>query len=175
MTQTLAALLTPTIAAVAIVIAFLQWRTAHQKVVMDLFERRLNIYDETNKVVAEFWAGEGNLVSYNAGRKMAALLGNARFLFGNEVSEAIQGLGTLIHQLGAFKNRLGKFEHDGPEREAIVSKLLELEAQLEKWPQEFSKLCLPYLKMDQKRSRTPAEWFHDRNALRKSFGDKHQV
>ena len=37
----LQALLTPTIAAVAGLVAFLQWRTAHQKVILDLFDRCL--------------------------------------------------------------------------------------------------------------------------------------
>ena len=41
-------LLIPFIAAVAAGIAFLQWRTAHQKVLLDLFERRLKIHEDVN-------------------------------------------------------------------------------------------------------------------------------
>ncbi|MBB2832304.1 UNVERIFIED_ORG: hypothetical protein GGD51_002433 [Rhizobium esperanzae] len=46
MMQTLAALLTPTIAVIAIIIAYMQWRTAHQKTVLDLFDRRMAVYDK---------------------------------------------------------------------------------------------------------------------------------
>jgi hypothetical protein len=37
---------------------------------------------------------------------------------------------------------------------------------------KFHTLVSPYLKMDQKRVRTPIEWFHDANAKRLSYSDK---
>ncbi|WP_182851873.1 hypothetical protein [Metapseudomonas otitidis] len=38
-------LLTPIIAALGITIAYRQWRTAHDKLRLDLFEKRLEVYD----------------------------------------------------------------------------------------------------------------------------------
>jgi hypothetical protein len=35
------------------VVAFLQWRTAHQKVVLDLFDRRIAMIDELRRIIAE--------------------------------------------------------------------------------------------------------------------------
>ncbi|ACE89496.1 hypothetical protein RHECIAT_CH0000503 [Rhizobium etli CIAT 652] len=172
MMQTLAALLTPTIAAIAIVIAFMQWRTAHQKVMLDLFERRLKIYDQVHEVVAYFWTNEGNLVGFNAGRKLAAAHADARFMFGEEVAIAIEGLKSMVHQLSSLKNKLEKIETDGPEREKLVSQILDIEAEFERWPESFSKICLPYMRMDQKLMRTPAEWFRDKNRKRLSYGDQ---
>ncbi|WP_237358536.1 hypothetical protein [Rhizobium etli] len=139
---------------------------------LDLFERRLRVYDEVHKVVVYFWTNEGNLVGFNAGRKLAAAYADARFLFGDEVPEAIESLKAKVYDLSRLKNRLEKTEEDGPEREAIVSEILGIEDHFNKWPLDFSELCLPYLKMDQKRIRTPAEWLSDRNKIRLSYADK---
>jgi len=46
------ALLTPAIAFLAVVIAFFQWRTAHQRVVIDQFARRMKFYTDCRDVFA---------------------------------------------------------------------------------------------------------------------------
>jgi hypothetical protein len=51
--QYLQALATPAVALLAIVIALLQWRTAHQRAVLDLFDRRMQAFDSLNAAVAE--------------------------------------------------------------------------------------------------------------------------
>ncbi|WP_037435488.1 hypothetical protein [Sinorhizobium fredii] len=173
--QTLQGLATPLIALGVGVVGFMQWRTAHQKVVMDLFDRRLKVHEEVREVLRYYWTNEGNLVGFNAGRKLASASAGARFLFGEEVVETIESLKAIIYQLSSLKNKLEKIERQGGDREPIVAEILELEGHLDKWPLAFSKACLPYLRMDQKHVRTPGEWFRDRNALRKSFGDKHQI
>lgn len=45
LTTVLAALLTPTIAVLGAYIAYRQWRTARNKLKLDLFDRRLAVYD----------------------------------------------------------------------------------------------------------------------------------
>jgi hypothetical protein len=46
------ALAIPAIALLAIAVAVLQWRTSHQKIVLDLFERRMKVYPEIRAVIA---------------------------------------------------------------------------------------------------------------------------
>ncbi|WP_192937701.1 hypothetical protein [Sinorhizobium meliloti] len=172
MIETLAALLTPTIAAIAIVIAFLQWRTAHQKVMLDLFERRMKIYDHVHEILSYYWTNDGNLVGFNASKKLTAAYADSRFMFGEEVAIAIESLKGLVYQLSSLKNKLNKVDAEGAERDKLVDLIIDLEREIDRWPIQFSALCLPYMKMDQKRVRTPFEWFCDRNRIRLSYDDQ---
>lgn len=43
--------LVPAIAAFAALIAYLQWITAHQKIVLELFEKRLEAFRETQAAI----------------------------------------------------------------------------------------------------------------------------
>ncbi|MGX1256638.1 hypothetical protein [Sinorhizobium fredii] len=173
--QTLAALLTPTIALFAALIAFLQWRTAHQKVVLDVFDRRLKVYDQVNEAVISFLAGEGNLTPTNARIKLSQAWSESRFLFGQEVTDAIAGLQDDIAKVTYYGRRMESQDISETERNDLIEKIVAIDSKLSESKGPFTDICLPYLRMDQKRVRTPAEWFHHRNALRKSFGDKHQI
>jgi hypothetical protein len=51
--RVLSALLTPAIAALAAVIAWAQWRAVRRREVMELFDRRLEIYEGISKVISE--------------------------------------------------------------------------------------------------------------------------
>jgi len=51
--QYLQALSTPAIALLAVTIGVLQWRTAHQRAVLDLFDRRMENYDALNAAIFE--------------------------------------------------------------------------------------------------------------------------
>jgi hypothetical protein len=50
--QYLTAFSTPIIALIVALIALAQWRTAHQRMVIDLFERRMNLIDELSRIVS---------------------------------------------------------------------------------------------------------------------------
>jgi hypothetical protein len=41
------------IAAIGAAILYFQWRTAHQRAVLDLFDRRLEVFGDIEKAVAE--------------------------------------------------------------------------------------------------------------------------
>ncbi|MGY2442454.1 hypothetical protein [Pseudomonas sp. SDO52101_S400] len=51
--QYLAALLTPLVAALGILIAFNQWKTARMKLKLDLFDKRVAVYETVQRVVRE--------------------------------------------------------------------------------------------------------------------------
>lgn len=51
-TNYLSALLTPTIAVLASVIAYRQWRTAQNKLKLDLFDRRFSVYEASRDLLA---------------------------------------------------------------------------------------------------------------------------
>lgn len=173
--QTLQALATPVIALGVGVVGFMQWRTAHQKVVLDVFDRRLKVYDQVNEAVLSFMAGDGNLTATNSRIKLSQAWLESRFLFGQEVTDVIAGLQDDIAKLALYGRRMERQDISEAERNDLIQKMIALDGKLSESRSPFTDVCLPYLRMDQKRVRTPAEWFHDRNALRKSFGDKHQV
>jgi hypothetical protein len=74
--------LTAFIATVVAVIAFLQWQTAREKVLLDLFDKRFAIYDELRAVVAKhLQTGISQTDTFDFARAAQ----RAKFLFGPEV------------------------------------------------------------------------------------------
>ena len=76
-------LVTAFIAAVVAVIAFLQWQTAPEKVLLDLFDKRFALYEELRLVLGRYFGGEIHVAE--AQIDFAAVASRAQFLFGHEV------------------------------------------------------------------------------------------
>jgi hypothetical protein len=77
------ALLTPLIAVVAAYIAWQQWKTNRQKLVMDRYDRRLRIYEEVRKILSiilrDAKASTDDLLKFRTS------VSEADFLFGPEI------------------------------------------------------------------------------------------
>lgn len=166
------ALVVPSIAAAVAVIGFLQWRTAHQKVLLDLFERRMKVYEAVNDAISDALTVEGKMVLFNAGVSLRRAQTEAGFLFGKEVSAEIQRLIELANLYGIRKREFEGRNLPENKRDEVGAELADLMDSLSAWRDPWTAVCRPYLTMDQKRVRTPSEWFADRNALRKSFDDQ---
>ncbi|RVL63359.1 hypothetical protein [Sinorhizobium meliloti] len=163
MIETLSALLTPTVAAVAIVIAFMQWRTAHQKVVLDLFERRLAVVESARNAAKA-------LIFEKDVEKAAELATDvairSRFLFGRDI----------VKVLAEFRGDVYRATEIGGLRESTsdVERLSIAKAAARAVLRDLSTMAEPYMRMDQRLIRTPAEWLRDRNRARLSYADEHQ-
>ena len=70
------------------VIAYFQWRTAHQRIVIDLFERRFQVYEDLRKVIFEY-ATNFEVTNLMLGRFLVAREW-ATFLFGSEVTTYLE-------------------------------------------------------------------------------------
>lgn len=81
--EVLKASLAPVVAAVAAYIAWLQWKTNALKVKLDLYERRLKVFEELKQLLS-LVARETD-VSLEELAKFAAGTAEAEFLFGPEV------------------------------------------------------------------------------------------
>lgn len=163
MIETLSALLTPTIAVVAIVIAFMQWRTAHQKVVLDLFERRLAIIDSARNAAKALIFDKD--IEKAAGIATDVAI-RSRFLFGPDIVKMLAEFRGDVYRAteeGGFSESTSDVERSKIARAAARAVLKDLNTMAE-----------PYMRMDQKLIRTPAEWFRDRNEKRLSYADEHQ-
>jgi hypothetical protein len=79
-------------------VAFLQWRTAQQKAVLDLFERREAIYEVVRKAVGTMAA---NSVEFDPKREVEFLqaMERAYFFFGDDVVSYLRKLWDDITQV----------------------------------------------------------------------------
>ena len=144
--QYLQALLTPAIALLALTIGIFQWRTAHQRAVLDLFDRRMQIFDELNKAVSEI-VREGK-ADFRDVILFTQAASRARFLFGNEITSYLERIRTTI--IGLRQAELQANSEDDVRRAAGA----DLEARhlmtITGFYEEFSDLVRPYVRMQQR-------------------------
>ena len=81
------ALLTPLIAVVATYIAWQQWQTNRQKLVLERYDRRLRVYEEVRKILSIIFRDAK--ASYEDLLKFRTSVSEADFLFGPEIAEYI--------------------------------------------------------------------------------------
>ncbi len=92
------ALLTPLIAIVATYIAWQQWKTNRQKLALDLYERRLHIYQEVRKTLGLVMR-DGS-ISLQILLEFYSSVSEAHFLFGPEIAEYIDEIYKHGTELG---------------------------------------------------------------------------
>lgn len=80
-------------------IAYQQWRTARQKLAVDLFERRAAVYDKVVDAATKV-IGPGRPVDDQPFRLLHTARSEAQFLFGPEVSDFIRSLIKAVANLG---------------------------------------------------------------------------
>ena len=86
----LSGLLTPLIAVVATFIAYQQWQTNRQKLILDRYDRRLRVYEEVKKYLSIVIRDAD--VTYEASIKFVTSVSEADFLFGAEIPRYIDDL-----------------------------------------------------------------------------------
>jgi hypothetical protein len=155
--EILKASLGPAVALLAVVIAFIQWRTAHQKVVLDLFDRRMKTYEAASTVVKTLI---GSLPNEYHIRDLDRVRSDARFLFGPDVVAYLQQIHDLAVEAGAIEIELRGIDEPA-DRQAISKKKWANLREIAEFYDIFPGLCEPYMKMDQKLIRSPVEWLRD--------------
>lgn len=168
----LSALLTPTIAAFAIVIAFMQWRTAHQKVVLDLFDRRLKVYSAFEQACAEFEISRGGSVTALSNARDAFL--ESKFLFGTDVFNRVHRLNLAMQRFEVIPAEVVLYDSEKERRSAMHQANDAAMAEVSSFRNDMPNIFERYLRMEQKLVRTPFQWFHDRNVERLSYADDKQ-
>lgn len=142
--QVLQALGTPAIALLAIVIGMMQWRTAHQRAVLDLFDKRWTVLSELRAAVRTV-TQENNTVSRETRQVFAAARARAAFLFGPEVTEYLT---TILDAMG----RLGRWEARTDAEKTIKQQAI---TEISEFHERSNKLVTPYMRMHQKAPRFP--------------------
>lgn len=132
-------------------IAYRQWLTAHQKLVLDLFERRFAIFDEVMQV-HDAWQAEIIPVPKvkETVRSLRKIERKALFLFGSDVPASIIELRSAINDLAPFLRQM-EAATDKQQRHEIYEAAQPTEKRIKKWRADFAQVCLPYMRLDQRR------------------------
>src|SRR5882724_1586343 len=141
------ALATPAIALLAIVITILQWRTAHQKIVLDLFERRMTVYSEIRAVIAST-VSSGKLPNEKHFEFMRAIDG-AKFLFGSSVTDYLNELNTTLAYFHEADETFDSLQ--GQERLEAIQRRRKHFDKIQLFYKVFDPLVEPYVGMRQRR------------------------
>ena len=82
-------MLTPLIAIITVYIAWQQWKTNKKKLFLDLYDRRLKIYEELRQILSIILRDAR--ASYDDLMKFRRAVSEADFLFGSEITSYIDG------------------------------------------------------------------------------------
>jgi hypothetical protein len=141
------------IAVFAAFIAYRQWLTAHQRVVLDLFERRMAVYDDARKVIGEIIReGAASTALFFRYGQATDRLG---LLFGDEVvaysDQTRERINKLCYHESKIRAQMSGIQVD--DYATHVDESARLIVQLSKFYDEFSALVMPYVRMTQKQRR----------------------
>lgn len=154
----LRALATPAIAILAVVIAVAQWRTAHQRAVLELFERRMSVFSALREamwpVVTNGKPNDDDLSNFLKAKDQA------QFVFGRDVDVYLERLyHTLLDlQVADYSMKV----QDEKARQAVIEKRHADFREASDFYKRFPALVSPYARMNQKlpfwRLRRIREW-----------------
>jgi hypothetical protein len=114
------ALLTPAIAILAVVIAFFQWKTAHQRAVIDQFDRRMKFYTGCRDVLHRLVLSP-NATTDDNGHEFKRTSADAEFLFPPKVLEHLKNVENEIFDLATYNAEIDGTPV-GQERRDLVDK-----------------------------------------------------
>ncbi len=140
------------IAAGAAFIAYFQWRTAHQRVVLDLFDQRLRVFEDLESAVKNVFST--TQVTNESWILLLNSKSRARFLFGKDVNNYIQ------KQIEDFAWRMSytdqTIDQSPRERDALIEEKHEVLNRIIAFAKDAEPLFSPYMKLDQK---MPSAWW----------------
>lgn len=162
---------TTIISGLVFLVTFMQWRTAHTKVLLDLFEKRSEAY---NGVVDSMRPAfrDGGLHDMRDFWALRRSIDAAFFLFGDDVRALLKeliGVGaTLSTASGVMKNS------GNPEYQVWVDRNHQAIIRLEEISNEMAKLMENYLGFSERRLPTVGAYLAKRNKIRLSYADEKQ-
>jgi hypothetical protein len=127
-------------------IAFFQWKTAQQKVVIDLQKERFIIYDDLRRAVSDYLVT--TQFTPDAQKTFFTAQSRARFFFGPEVDAYLSKVRSDIITATLF-------DRYAPRPNQNIDPQLERLQRLNQFYIEIDKMFVPYMRIDQ---RMPLWW-----------------
>jgi hypothetical protein len=128
-------LLTPVIAGIAIYIAWQQWKTNRQKLKLDLYDRRLKVFERVREILAMMYT------TVSDDKRLFELLSGTRdaeFLFGVEIKDYIEEVYRRASTLSATNKQLRAILETAPAE--LRKKLADVESEQVKWAFEQTRV-----------------------------------
>jgi hypothetical protein len=144
--QYLTAFSTPIIALMVAAIAFAQWRTARQRMILDLFQRRMDLIDLVSRIATTIVI-EGARRIEDVDGFLRATRGD-KFLFGPEVASYLSETYKRLVDLHTCEVVMERAQ--GEERKQLSEKYLAIRNELLRFHETFHTLVAPYVRMNQK-------------------------
>ena len=129
------------IAAATVSIAFFQWRTAQQKVVIDIFEERFKIYQQLRTAVSNYLQTLD--FQLEAQRAYFEAMSKARYYFGAEVESY---LATILRDI----NTAHLFDRYADRPSANIDAQVDRLNRINAFYTEIDRMFVPYMRIDQK-------------------------
>jgi hypothetical protein len=137
------------LAAVVAAILYFQWRTAHQRAVLDLFDRRLDVFADLETAVGEvFRSAQVSADTF----KFVSARRRARFLFGKDVNDYLEKLHKDFAWRFTYTD--DTIDADG-ERERRLEEKTAVLLRIANFSNDAIDIFAPYMRMDQK---LPSTW-----------------
>ena len=144
---------TPAVALLAAAIAWAQWYTTRSKLLLDLFNQRMEVYDGVvavmRRVIRDGTAATQDMVELSGPQD------KAKFLFGEDVNAYLKSLQNALAGLG-YCSSIQKMNKGDEE----YHKAIELEARIKtetvnNFYDDFNSVLRPYMRMHHKK---PMSW-----------------
>jgi hypothetical protein len=143
--QLLQAFSTPAIALLAVVIGLMQWRTAHQRAGLDLFQKRWEAYTALRAVINGIF--QHNSVALGEETEFRRAMDQTVFLFGPEVHSYLEHVYVLIIEHQAADHAINATTEEQAKRVIRKDECLK---ELTQFYWKAEKLLMPYMRMHQK-------------------------
>jgi len=145
-TAYMAALSTPMVAVLGIYIAFRQWKTAHEKLKLDLFEKRLAIYDQVTIALSRVLR-EGVVTTQDEADIFAGST-QSRWLLNAELADYLkEDVLKLLMDLKWRERRIGQISNDD-ENEKNADRVLEMRERLKREYLAIDDKFTPFLRIE---------------------------
>jgi len=135
---------TAVIAVAVGVIAYLQWRTAREKLALDLFDKRMTVYIAAKAGIDEF-TRDGHARN-NSIRNIAVVRNEAQFLFGSEIEAYLAKLQEALVRVNLAYSM--SEQHDQSQDWAQV--IFDATIFINRFYDDFPQLLSPYMRMTQR-------------------------
>lgn len=133
------------------IIAFLQWKTAHTKVMVDLFDKRLAVYENVLEAVTVSNTDDGSGDQTKAATiKLYRACSDAAFLFGDDISALIQEIIKTMNSERLNERRLARHNLSEEDRHRYAEEAEQAGNKKDRLGRQFQKACIPYLRIDHK-------------------------
>jgi hypothetical protein len=133
------------IAAIAALIAYLQWITAHQKIVLELFDKRFDAFQKVVSALTPVYVHAS--ITQEQFFEFVRAMERCRFLFGDEIYEFLAELKKDLSFLLAFTDEA---IDRSPQRHEFIKKKTAILIRIADFDKIAVPKFMPYMRLDQK-------------------------